>query len=112
MQMTMVSILSSALFEEVSKSKLKARMLGIFRKLEEEGGELIVTDNGRPTLKITPIRQKLPVEVVFAAARKDVSEGKMKFPSRKSIMAPLDGEDYALTDDLLTKKQKAKAKKK
>ncbi|MBS0616572.1 MAG: prevent-host-death protein [Spirochaetes bacterium] len=95
----MVSLLTIPLFEEVSKSKLKARMLGIFRKLEEEGGELIVTDNGRPTLKITPIRQKLPVEAVFADARKKIAEGKINFPTRKSILAPLASEDYALRDD-------------
>lgn len=38
----------------VSKSKLKARALEYFRQVEETGRELIVTDRGRPVLKIVP----------------------------------------------------------
>ncbi len=49
----------------VSKSKLKAKMLEIFRQLEETGEELIVTDNGKPVLKIIPITQKATVEELF-----------------------------------------------
>jgi len=108
----MVSFVTMPLLEEVSKSKLKARMLGIFRKLEEEGGELIVTDNGRPTLKITPIRQKLSVAAVFADARKKISEGKLNFPTRQSVLAPLENEDYALRDDATLTLQKQQRKKK
>ena len=36
----------------ISKNKLKARMLEIFRELEASGEELIVTDRGKPVLKI------------------------------------------------------------
>ena len=49
----------------ISKSKLKARMLEIFRELEESGQELIVTDNGKPVLKIVPIGKKSTVEELF-----------------------------------------------
>ncbi len=49
----------------ISKSKLKARMLEIFREVEESGQELIVTDNGKPVLKIVPIKPKATVEEVF-----------------------------------------------
>ena len=49
----------------ISKSKLKARMLEIFREVEESGRELIVTDNGKPVLKIVPIKPKATVEEVF-----------------------------------------------
>ncbi len=38
----------------VSKSKLKARVLEFFRQVERTGKELIVTDRGRPVLKIVP----------------------------------------------------------
>ena len=44
----------------ISKSKLKAQMLRIFRELEEEGEELVVTDHGRPVLRIQPIGKKRP----------------------------------------------------
>jgi prevent-host-death family protein len=49
----------------ISKSKLKARMLEIFREVEESGQELIVTDNGKPVLKIVPIEKKATVDELF-----------------------------------------------
>lgn len=52
--------------ETISKSKLKANMLAIFRELEATGKELIVTDHGKPAVKIVPIKQKTTVEVLFS----------------------------------------------
>lgn len=49
----------------ISKSKLKAKMLEIFRQLEASGEELIVTDQGKPVLKIIPIKEKANVAEVF-----------------------------------------------
>ena len=46
----------------ISKSKLKANMLRIFREIEESGEELIVTDHNRPVLRIQPIDRKKTVE--------------------------------------------------
>jgi antitoxin (DNA-binding transcriptional repressor) of toxin-antitoxin stability system len=40
-------------------------MLEVFRELEATGGELIVTERGRPVLKIVPIRPKLSVQEIF-----------------------------------------------
>ena len=40
----------------VSKSKLKAHALEYFRQVEQTGRELIVTDHGRPVLKIVPYK--------------------------------------------------------
>ncbi len=58
----------------ISKSKLKAEMLAQFRVLESEGGELIVTDHGKPTLKITPIRPKAPTATeLFSSDRGGVT---------------------------------------
>jgi antitoxin (DNA-binding transcriptional repressor) of toxin-antitoxin stability system len=53
----------------ISKSKLKAQMLKIFREIEESGEEVIVTDNNRPVLRIQPIVQKRSVEEIFAPIR-------------------------------------------
>ena len=53
----------------ISKSKLKAKMLQIFRELEESGEELTVTDFGRPVLRIVPIKNKAPVEKMFSEYR-------------------------------------------
>lgn len=50
----------------ISKSKLKAQMLQIFRDIETSGEELTITDRGRPVLRIVPIREKMTVEEAFA----------------------------------------------
>ena len=55
--------------ETVSKGVLKARMLEYFRKVEETGEELVVTDNNRPVLRIVPIRQRIPAAEMFSDAR-------------------------------------------
>ena len=52
--------------ERISKSKLKAKMLEIFRRIEADGEELIVTDHGKPVLRIVPIREKDSVDELFA----------------------------------------------
>ena len=57
----------------ISKSKLKAKMLEIFRNLEASGEELIVTDHGKPVLKILPIRDKSTVEELFGEFQGQVS---------------------------------------
>ena len=49
----------------ISKGKLKANMLRIFREIESSGEELIVTDRNRPVLRILPIARKLSVEDAF-----------------------------------------------
>ena len=49
----------------ISKSKLKPKMLQVFREIEASGQGIIVTDRGRPTLRIEPIKKKRSVEDVF-----------------------------------------------
>ena len=39
---------------QVSKSQFKPRSLEFFRKVERTGEELVITDHGRPVLKIIP----------------------------------------------------------
>jgi antitoxin (DNA-binding transcriptional repressor) of toxin-antitoxin stability system len=56
----------------ISKARLKARMLEIFRQLEATGGELIVTDHGKPVLKIIPLKEKMTVDVVFRSLQGQV----------------------------------------
>jgi antitoxin (DNA-binding transcriptional repressor) of toxin-antitoxin stability system len=51
--------------ETISKSKLKAKMLEIFRQLEASGEELIVTDRGKPVVKIIPLKQKNTIAELF-----------------------------------------------
>ena len=53
----------------ISKSKLKANMLRVFREIEASGEELIVTDRNRPVLSIRPIASGLSVEEAFGKWR-------------------------------------------
>ena len=55
--------------QTISKSKLKAEMLRIFREIEQSGQELIVTDNNRPVLIIRPLSHGVGVEELFADYR-------------------------------------------
>ena len=48
-------------------------MLAIFRELEASGNELIVTDHGKPVLKILPIKQENTVAELFAGLQGKVS---------------------------------------
>lgn len=70
----------------ISKSRLKAEMLSVFRQLERSGEELVVTDRGRSVLKISSlIPPKKTVESVFS----DVS-GKVVY--HEDILVPTSGE--------------------
>jgi prevent-host-death family protein len=40
--------------KSVSKSGFKAKALELFREVESSGKELVITDHGRPVLKIVP----------------------------------------------------------
>lgn len=71
--------------DPVSKSALKAKMLEFFRRVEETGEELVVTDNNVPTLRIVPIRRRVPAAEAFADLR-----GKLVY--HEDIMAPTTGE--------------------
>ena len=44
--------------KKISKSKIKPNLLKIFRDIEKTGEEIIVTDQGRPVLKITRYSEK------------------------------------------------------
>lgn len=41
----------------VSKSELKAKMLEYFRRVEQTGEEIIVTNNRVPILKVSPLKK-------------------------------------------------------
>ena len=43
-------------YSTISKSRFKARALEYFRQVERTGRELIITDRGKPVLKLIPFR--------------------------------------------------------
>ena len=55
--------------KKVSKSTLKAKMFEYFRELEQGGEELVVTDFGKPVLKIIPYSEKKSVKELFGDLR-------------------------------------------
>jgi prevent-host-death family protein len=58
-------IVGKARTSTVSKSRFKAEALEYFRQVERTGKELIITDRGRPVLKIAPYGPR-PVDALAA----------------------------------------------
>ena len=67
MVMTMVTLPLAV--EPISKSALKAKMLEYFRRVEETGEDLVVTDNNEPVIRIVRIQKRRPASEVFADVR-------------------------------------------
>ena len=47
--------------QTVSKSRFKPKALHYFRDIQESGRELIITDHGKPVLKIVPYHEDTQV---------------------------------------------------
>jgi len=76
----------------VTKSQLKARMLALFREVESSGEPLIVTDRGRPVLKVVPIEEPAPgMDTLFADVRTRLAEKGVRY-SAEEATEPLDEE--------------------
>lgn len=71
----------------VSKSMLKARMLEYFRRVQQTGEELVVTDNGKPVLKVVAIRAPRTIRELFADVRRP---GGVVY--HEDILTPTEGE--------------------
>jgi antitoxin (DNA-binding transcriptional repressor) of toxin-antitoxin stability system len=54
----------------VSKSQFKPRSLEYFRKIQQTGEELVITEHGRPVLKVVPFVED--VEHYFVGLRNTV----------------------------------------
>lgn len=58
----------------ISKSKLKSKLLELLRLVESEDTEIIVTDRGKPVAKISKYHEAPPTKELFADLR-----GKIKY---------------------------------
>ena len=58
----------------VSKSKLKSKLLELLRQVESEDTEIIVTDRGKPVAKISKYYEAPSTKELFADLR-----GKIKY---------------------------------
>lgn len=60
------------MLETVSKSRFKAKALEYFRKIEQNGQAVIVTDHGKPVLKIVPFDAQEKPQLVLQELRNSV----------------------------------------
>lgn len=60
------------MIQAVSKGKFKARALEFFRQVQQSRKPLIVTDNGKPVLKVIPYEEEPEAEL--ATLRNSVLE--------------------------------------
>ena len=58
---------------QISKSKLKSKLLQVLREVESENTEVIVTDRGRPVAKISKYHQTPTTEELFKDLRGHIS---------------------------------------
>jgi prevent-host-death family protein len=58
------------MLRSVSKSQFKPKSLEYFRRIEQTGEELVITDHGRPVLKVVPYIDD--PEVAFRGLRRTV----------------------------------------
>jgi len=56
----------------ISKSKLKSQLLELLRFVESEGEELIITDRGKPVVKISKYGDSPSTEELFGQMRGQV----------------------------------------
>ena len=57
----------------ISKSKLKTKLLELLQLVESEGEELIITDGGKPVVKISKYTDSPSTQELFASMRGKVS---------------------------------------
>ena len=58
---------------QISKSKLKSKLLSILREIESEDTEVIVTDRGRPVARISKYHVNPTTEELFGDLRGRIS---------------------------------------
>jgi antitoxin (DNA-binding transcriptional repressor) of toxin-antitoxin stability system len=78
----------------VPKGKLKGKMLEYFRRVEETGETLIVTDRGREVLEIKALKPKIQVSEVISRLREKASLSAL--PDEMELMTP--AADWNQTD--------------
>ncbi|MEH2179592.1 type II toxin-antitoxin system Phd/YefM family antitoxin [Nostoc sp.] len=66
--------MTTVIMKSISKSKLKSQLLEFLRLVESEGEEIIVTDRGKPVVKISKYVQIPSTEELFGEMR-----GKVKY---------------------------------
>lgn len=81
--MDMTTIKMRYTMESISKGRLKATMLEVFREIEKSGQPVIVTDRGKPVLRVEPYRQPTDTGLAFSD---------LKVVYHEDILLPTDSE--------------------
>ncbi|MEH2124809.1 type II toxin-antitoxin system Phd/YefM family antitoxin [Nostoc sp.] len=66
--------MTTVIMKSISKSKLKSQLIEFLRLVESEGEEIVVTDRGKPVVKISKYAQTPSTEELFGEMR-----GKVKY---------------------------------
>ncbi len=65
--------------QPLSKAAFKAKALEYLRQVEETGEELIITDHGRPAVRIIPYRADEALTETQAAWGRRLGEGSVRY---------------------------------
>jgi prevent-host-death family protein len=79
--------------DDVSKARFKARALEYLRQVEATGRDLIITDHGRPVVRIVPYRADDAVSGLQQAWGRRVAEGEVRYDAAEAV-APLPPEAW------------------
>lgn len=66
--------MTPVIMKSISKSELKSQLLEFLRLVESEGEEILVTDDGKPVVKISKYAQAPSTDELFGEMR-----GKIKY---------------------------------
>ncbi len=55
---TITTLRQETMQKTISKSQFKPKALQYFRELQESGQELVITDHGKPVIKISPYSEE------------------------------------------------------
>lgn len=70
----MTTVMTRDMMKTISKSKFKSKLLEFLRLVESEGEEIIVTDRGKPVVRISKYGDSPTTEELFGHMR-----GKIKY---------------------------------
>lgn len=77
----------------IAKARFKAQALEYLRQVEHSGQSLIVTDHGRPVVRIVPYRAEDELETLQAAWSRRVADGAVAYDPALAA-APLPSEAW------------------
>lgn len=77
----------------LSKSQFKPRMLALLREVEESGETLILTDHGRPVVKIVPMHSTTQLKELQEGWAQKIREGNVIY-NADAATAPLPSEAW------------------